>query len=130
MPVEIKLTAVVAEAGEEITPLPDTNVQSPVPTDGAFPAKVAEVTQTVCDTPAFEIVGGVSRTIATVEVDGAQTLLLIDHWNTFTPNPKPVTPLFGDVGDVIVPAPDTNVHEPVPTAGVFPFKVALVAHSV
>jgi hypothetical protein len=41
-----------------------------------------------------------------------------------------VRPLFGKVGDVIVPAPDNNVQLPVPTAGVLPFNVATVAHTV
>jgi len=45
----------------------------------------------------------------------------------FVPLPKAVIPLFGDVGDVIVPAPEINVHEPVPAAGVFPLSVAVVA---
>lgn len=33
------------------------------------------------------------------------------------------------MGLVIVPAPETKVHEPVPTAGVLPARVAVVAHT-
>jgi len=38
--------------------------------------------------------------------------------------------VFGKVGEVIVPAPDTKVQLPVPIAGVLPFNVATVAQTV
>ena len=46
----------------------------------------------------------------------------------------PATPVKAEVGlDGVVtvpPAPDTRLHAPVPTAGVFAARVADVAHSV
>ena len=48
------------------------------------------------------------------------------HINTFAPAPNPVTADEGEEGVVIVPAPLTNVHVPVPTAAVFPARVAEV----
>jgi hypothetical protein len=40
-------TPELGEAGVETAPPPATTVQTPVPTDGAFPASVAEVEQIV-----------------------------------------------------------------------------------
>lgn len=45
------------------------------------------------------------------------------HAKTFVPNPNPVIFVPGKVGLVIVPLPETKVHEPVPIAGVFPLSV-------
>jgi hypothetical protein len=65
-----------------------------------------------------------------VDVDGGQGALLIVHINKFAPTPNPVIPDVGDDGVVIVPAPLTNVHTPVPTAGVLPARVAVVPHTI
>ena len=54
----------------------------------------------------------------------------IVHLKTFAPTPSPVIPEVGLLGVVIVPAPLTNVHAPVPTVGVFPAIVVVVAHTV
>ena len=54
----------------------------------------------------------------------------IVHRKTFAPTPSPVTPEVGLVGVVIVPAPLTNVHVPVPTVAVLPASVAVVAQIV
>ena len=48
----------------------------------------------------------------------------------FAPRPKPVTPDVGEDGVVIVPAPLTKVHVPVPITGVFPANVVKVLHNV
>lgn len=45
---------------------------------------------------------------------------------TFAPTTKPVSPEEAEEGVVIVAEPATTVHNPVPTAGVFPDKVAVV----
>ena len=68
--------------------------------------------------------------IVTVEDVAGQGGLVIVHWKTFVPKPKPVTPDVGDVGVVIVPAPLTSVHRPVPIVGVFPANVVKVLHRV
>ena len=49
--------------------------------------------------------------------------------NVFAPAPKPVTPLVGLAGLVIVPIPLANDHSPVPDVGVFPPSVAEVIHA-
>ena len=64
--------------------------------------------------------------MVTVDVDAGQGAFVIVHINTFGPTPNPVTPDVGDEGLVIVPAPLTNVHVPVPVVGVFAAKVAEV----
>ena len=43
------------------------------------------------------------------------------HAKTDVPKLKPVIEVVGDNEFVIVPDPETNVHTPVPTAGLFPF---------
>jgi len=68
--------------------------------------------------------------MATVEVDGGQVPLEIVHWKTFVPVLSAVIPVVGDVGVIIVPPPDTNVHKPVPTTGVLPVIVAVAKHNV
>jgi len=45
------------------------------------------------------------------------------------PTLKPVTPEVGEEGVVTTPVPAITVHVPVPTAGVFPASVAVVAHT-
>ena len=52
------------------------------------------------------------------------------HWNTLAPVPKPVIPDVGEEGEVIVPAPEINVHIPLPATAVFPANVAVVPHTV
>ena len=49
------------------------------------------------------------------------------HLKMFSPTVNPVTPLVGEVGFVMVPVPDTNVHTPVAgKVGVLPPNVAEV----
>ena len=64
------------------------------------------------------------------EEDAAQGGFEIVHSKIFGPTPNPVTPEVGDVGEVIVPAPLTSVHNPVPVVGVFPASVAVVAQTL
>lgn len=68
--------------------------------------------------------------MVTVLVEAAQGGLSIVHINTFAPTPNPVTVLVGDPGVVIVPAPLTSVHVPVPDVGVFPANVVPVLQMV
>ena len=65
-----------------------------------------------------------------VEDDDGQTPLLIVHCNTFVPIATAVTPEVSSVGFEIFIAPDINVQEPVPIAGVFPAKTVAVAQMV
>ena len=69
--------------------------------------------------PAFETVGISFTMMAIVAEDAAQGRFEIVHAKTFVPKAKPVIDVFGKVGFVIVPEPETKVHKPVPTTGVF-----------
>ena len=122
--------AVNPEVGLEgvvIVPEPPAKVHVPVPTVGVFPAKVAVVAHTVWSVPAFAVVGVALTFIITVSLDGVHVPLEIVQTNLFCPVPKAVNPEVGLLGVVIVPAPLAKVQVPVPTFGVFPAKVAVVA---
>ena len=80
--------------------------------------------------PAFDTVGLRSRCTDTVELEFGQLPLPIVHCKTFTPGFNAVKPVLNKFGEVMVAPPDTTLHVPVPTAGLFPFKVATVAHTV
>jgi hypothetical protein len=78
----------------------------------------------------LEVVGPPVLVIVTVEVDVPQGGLLMVHWNTFGPKPKPVTVVVGEEGVVMVPVPLTSVQVPVPAVGVFAAIVAEVAQTL
>jgi hypothetical protein len=58
--------------------------------------------------------------------------LLTDHVRTVVPGVKPVTVVLFNKGLVIVPGPETLIHEPVPDVGAFPANVVdpVLAHMV
>jgi hypothetical protein len=130
VPVPTPVMVVVGEVGVVIVPVPLISVHVPVPTVGEFPAIVKLVLQLTCVGPAFEVVGAAIPVIVTVDVEGVQGGFEIVHSKTFGPTPNPVTPDVGEVGVVIVPVPLTNVHNPVPTVGVLPANVAVVAQTL
>ena len=76
------------------------------------------------------VVGSSLLVIITSSILGAHGTLDIVHLNVFAPTPNPVIPEVGLPGVVIVPVPLTNVHTPVPTVGVLPASVAVVAQIV
>jgi hypothetical protein len=78
---------------------------------------------------AVTAVGGAVLVITTSSVEAVQGALEIVHLKVLAPMPRAVSPEVGDEGVVIVPAPEINVHNPVPDAGVFPAKVAVVAQT-
>ena len=49
---------------------------------------------------------------------------------TSIPIPSAKTPVVVAVGAVIIPDPEINVQLPVPTAGLFPDKIAKLAQTV
>ena len=124
------ITCEFGEVGVIINPGPVITFQTPIPTTGVLAANVAVLAQIVCDGPALDTLGLRSRCTMTVELEFAQTPLPMVQRNTFTPAPNPVKPVLNKFGEVIVPTPDTKLQVPVPTAGLFPFKVAVVAHTV
>jgi hypothetical protein len=125
------VTPDVGEPGLVIVAVPETTVHKPVPVTGVLPAKVAVVTPQagVISEPAFAAVGGAVLVITTSSVEAVQGALEIVHLKVLAPTPSAVSPEVGDEGVVIVPAPEINVHNPVPDAGVFPAKVAVVAQT-
>lgn len=56
--------------------------------------------------------------------------MLIVQTNEFAPTDNPVTPDAGLPGVVTDALPAITVHAPVPTMGVLPARVAVVAHTV
>ena len=69
VPMAIPLTAVFANAGLAITPVPLTSVQAPVPTLGLLPERVVFSSQMVWSVPAAAAVGSgiaVACTVADV----------------------------------------------------------------
>ena len=62
--------------------------------------------------------------MVTLFEDAAQGEFEIVQAKIFAPTPSPVIVVLFKVGELIVPIPETKVHEPVPTAGIFPAMVA------
>lgn len=117
----------VGEVGAVIVPAPEINVHKPVPTAGAFPARVAVVAQIAWSMPAVATVGTSLLVIITSSVEAVQGALEMVHLNVFAPTPSAVSPEVGEDGVVMVPTPEISVHNPVPTPGAFPARVAVVA---
>ena len=126
MPAPIEVTCEEGEPGVVNTPLLTAPLlQTPVPIAGVFAAIVALNAQMVWVGPATAGVGNASTFMLMVDVDGGHTLLEICHCKMCVPTVKPVTVVLGKLGFVIVAVPETKLHTPVPTAGVFPARVAL-----
>ena len=70
------------------------------------------------------------RVIVTVSEDVPQGGLLMLQTNVFAPTDNPVTPDPGNVVSVTVALPAITLHAPVPTDGVLPANVAVVAQTV
>jgi MFS superfamily sulfate permease-like transporter len=62
--------------------------------------------------------------------DAGQVPLLIVHKKVFAPMLNPVTADAGELGEIGLPVPETNVHIPVPIVGVFPANDENDAHIV
>ena len=60
-----------------------------------------------------------------VEDDEGQTPLEIVHCKILFPNVNPVTVVLLRVGVVIDAVPEKTDQDPVPTEGIFPFKVVV-----
>ena len=76
------------------------------------------------------VVGDPALVIDTVSLDAGQEALLIVHTNVLAPTESPVTPDVGLPGVVTDALPAITVHVPVPTVGVLPANVAVVAQTV
>ena len=129
-PVVSPVTPEVGLVGVVTTPVPAVTVHAPVPTVGAFAARVAVAEQIVWSGPAAAAVGIGSLLMVIASALGGQVPLVIVHTNVFTPVVKPVTPDVGLLGTVTNPVPAVTVHAPVPTVGAFAAKVAVGLHIV
>jgi hypothetical protein len=127
VPVASPVMAEVGEVELEITPVPETNVQTPLPTVGVLPAisVVGVEIHKVWSGPATDVVGSLLTLIVTLELDDAHGEFEIVHTITLLPVAKLVTVVVGELGVVIVPDPEAMVQIPVPTVGVFPPITAL-----
>ena len=76
------------------------------------------------------VVGAASLVIVTSSEELGHEPFVIVQRNVLAPTDKPVTPDVGELGVVTDPDPAMTVHAPVPTVGVFPAKVAVVAQTV
>ena len=125
VPTTIPVTVDVGEDGVVIVAIPDTTDQLPLPTVGVLPESVVLVTlQRLILLPALAAVGGSAMVITTSSVDAPQAgLEMLQRKVTEVPTVKPVTVEVGDPGVVIVPVPDTTLHDPVPITGVLPASV-------
>ena len=119
--------------GEVIVPLPLTNVQVPVDGKvGTLPCRVAVNggAHNCWSGPALATgLFGSKTTMFTSScvLAGVHGPLLIVQRNVLTPTPRPVTWLFGAVGETRVPLPATRVHWPEAGAGAaLPARVVLV----
>ena len=68
--------------------------------------------------------------IITSSKDAVHGAFEIVQRKVFAPTPSAVIPEVRLVGVVIVPAPLTKVQVPIPTAGLLPARVAVVAQTV
>jgi hypothetical protein len=75
-------------------------------------------------------VGTGSRVIVTSSIEDGHVPLEIVQRKTFAPTVSPVTAELGELGETIVPVPETSVHVPVPVDGVFPANVVDAVQSV
>ena len=70
------------------------------------------------------------KVIITLLLEEEQGELEMVQLKVLLPVPSPVIVDVGFEGAVIVPAPLTKLHNPVPTEGIFPAMVAVVAQAV
>jgi len=129
-PTESPVTTDVGLPGVVTDPPPAITVHAPVPTVGVFPAREDVVVQTPKSGPAFAVVGDASLVIVTVSLVDGHVPLLIVHTKELAPILNAVTPEVGLPGVVTDALPAIMVHAPVPTVGVFPARVAVVAQTV
>ena len=65
----------------------------------------------------------------TVSLEAGHVPLVIVQTNVLDPRERPVTPEVGELGVVTVELPAITVHAPVPTVGVLPANIAVVAQT-
>jgi hypothetical protein len=129
-PTDSAVTPDAESPGVVTVAVPAMTVHTPVPTEGLLPASVAVELHTPKSAPAFAVVGDSSRVMVTVSLEEGHEPFVIVQTNVFAPMDNPVTPEDGDPAVVTVEVPSITVHAPVPTVGVFPASVTVVAHTI
>jgi hypothetical protein len=129
MPLPRLLTAVVADAGELMLPLPWNKDQVPDPLRGTFALRVTDDEQVFWVGPAWEteIVTDFTRISSKV---GMQVPFDTVHLIKFVPDPKPEIAATGENGLEIIPLPLIRDQLPVPVAAGRAFSVAEVEQTV
>ena len=80
----------------------------------------------ICDPQAVMVQTHMVVVITTSSCEAEQGELEIVQRSVAVPAAaKPVTPLVGELGEVMLAVPVTTVHKPVPGAGAFPAKVTV-----
>lgn len=123
------VTGVVGESEFVIVPEPLISDQVPTPAVGVLAANVVDgvLMQSVWLGPALATLGTAFTTMLTDEEDDGQTPLEVVHSKTLVPVPNAVMPVVGESELVMLPAPESNVHVPLPAVVVF---AAIVVVSV
>jgi hypothetical protein len=129
-PGESPVTELEGELALPNVPVPEATVQLPVPVRGVFAARFVLFKHTTWSAPALAGVGEAIELTVTVSTDDVQPLLLIVQMNLLSPVDNPLTAVTGLDEEVMVPAPDTKDHMPVPLIGLLPFSVYVVPHSI
>ena len=106
--------------GVVMVTVPETTVHTPAPTVAVFAANVAVVVlQSVLSFPAAAVLGGKLKFTTTSSVEAAHAPFEIVQRKEYEfPATIPVTEVVAEVVLVIVAAPETRLHTPVPTVGV------------
>jgi len=117
-----KLGVVICDAGFDFVHIPVAPYKL-----GSFPNNNASLVHTTKSTA--DAVAVTRLLVTSICTKFEHALLVIVHWKMLTSVLRPVTVLLYKVGVVMVPAPDSCVHTPVPTTGAVAFKVTVLAHT-
>lgn len=114
----------------EAAMVPEPEMSDQEPEMAAVAERLVMLVQMVWSFPAKAEGGLVSTVMVTKSETDPQTPFETVHLKVFTPVPKAVTLLLGELEETIVPAPETNVQVPLPTSGVVAPNVAELVQMV
>ena len=111
-PEESPVTAEFGSFALAMFPLPEINVQAPLPTTGAFAVNVAEVLQMLWSSPARAVVGFSLTVMDTSSETSPQVPPETVHRKTLVPIDKPVTEVAASFSSANMPVPETRLQAP------------------